>query len=139
MSALPANPFALLIDSEAVLAACAKSDRLAALPIQAHHRADRPSNKVSREVAQFDAAIDGAAPARSGTASAPRSRPKAATVAEPAPEPEPAPAPLRRAPPAVTPARGSLWAAQASWMLLPLGLLGLYAPTRSDEKPAPRP
>jgi len=93
MSALHANPFALLIDSEAVLAACAKSDRLAALPIQAHHRADRPSNKVSREVAQFDAAIDGAAPARTGTASAPRSRPKAAAAAEPAPEPEPAPAP----------------------------------------------
>ncbi|MBU6260516.1 MAG: hypothetical protein KGO01_19045, partial [Burkholderiales bacterium] len=35
-------------------------------------------------------------------------------------------------------ASAGLWAAQARWMLLPLGLLGWYAPSRADETPAAR-
>jgi len=52
------NPFALLIDADAVLAACAASPALGALPTHAHHRADLPSASVSDDVAEFDAAID---------------------------------------------------------------------------------
>ena len=41
-----------------ILAACAASPSLAALPTNAHYRADMPSARVSGDVAAFDAAID---------------------------------------------------------------------------------
>jgi hypothetical protein len=43
-----------------VLAACANSERLGALPVRSFHHADRPSTKVSKELAEFDATIDAA-------------------------------------------------------------------------------
>lgn len=55
-----ANPFAPLIDPAAVLAACATSESLSALPTHAHHHADRPSAKATKDLAEFDAAIDAA-------------------------------------------------------------------------------
>jgi hypothetical protein len=53
-----ANPFAPLIDPASILAACATSESLSTLPAHAHHCADLPSDKVSKDLAEFDAAID---------------------------------------------------------------------------------
>ena len=61
MTAHHANPFASLIDPAAVLAACSESKSLSTLPTHAHHRADLPSEAVSKELAEFDASIDAAA------------------------------------------------------------------------------
>jgi len=61
MTALRANPFFPLIDPASVLAACVNSESLNALPTHAHHRADLPSDKVSKDLAEFDAAIDAVA------------------------------------------------------------------------------
>jgi len=79
MTELRSNPFASLIDASAVLAVCETSQRLGALPTQAHLRADRPSTLVSPDVAEFDALIDACAVA--GPGDGPRSDRK--TMARP--------------------------------------------------------
>ena len=68
MTALRANPFSPLIDPASVLAACANSASLSTLPTHAHHRADLPSVKVSKDLAEFDAAIDAVANSSPGPA-----------------------------------------------------------------------
>ena len=55
-----ASPFAALIDPAGTLEACQKSVRLKDLPSTAYLRADRPSSRVSPEVAEFDAHVDAA-------------------------------------------------------------------------------
>jgi hypothetical protein len=55
-----ANPFAPLIDAGTVLAACASSESLNALPTSARNLADRPRANV-RELTEYDAAVEGTA------------------------------------------------------------------------------
>ena len=52
------NPFASLIDASAVIAVCQQSERLVALPAQAHLCGDRPGAPLGKDVADYDASID---------------------------------------------------------------------------------
>lgn len=56
------NPFASMLDPSAVLAACARSERLNSLARRVHCRMDEPSRKVSPVVAEYDAAIEAGKP-----------------------------------------------------------------------------
>ena len=52
------NPFAVLLDTESILSACARSRALEALPRSARVTADRPSPARAQELLAFDATID---------------------------------------------------------------------------------
>lgn len=55
------NPFALMMEPEAVFAALAASDRLARLQSRICRPLDKPMiSKVDGEAAEFDRALDGA-------------------------------------------------------------------------------
>ena len=55
----PFNPFAVLLDPAGILATCARSDALGALPLSAKRCADRQSPLVEGELAAHDAAVEG--------------------------------------------------------------------------------
>lgn len=52
------NPFALLVDPGAVLAAHAHSRSLSGVPRHVHHGLDRKQFQADSELARFDAAVD---------------------------------------------------------------------------------
>ena len=52
------NPFAVLLDPVGVLAMCAQSGALDALPLSTKHSADRQSLRVAGDLAEHDAAVD---------------------------------------------------------------------------------
>jgi hypothetical protein len=52
------NPFAVLLDPVGILAMCADSGALDALPLSTRHSADRQSLRVAAELAEHDAAVD---------------------------------------------------------------------------------
>jgi len=52
------NPFAVLLDPVGILAMCAQSGALDALPLSAKRSADRQSSRVAGELAEHDAAVD---------------------------------------------------------------------------------
>jgi hypothetical protein len=52
------NPFAVLLDPAGVLAMCAQSGALDALPLSTKHSADRQGLRVAGELAEHDAAVD---------------------------------------------------------------------------------
>jgi hypothetical protein len=57
-SAADANPFDVVFNPAAVLAACEKSDALKGLVSRVFSLADRPNPKLPRDLAEFDAAIE---------------------------------------------------------------------------------
>jgi hypothetical protein len=62
VQAVVANPFALMMDPESVLAAMARSERLAHLNRQVFRPLDKPLvAKVNAAAAAFDELVDGAA------------------------------------------------------------------------------
>lgn len=52
------NPFAVLLDPVTILATCAQSGALDALPLSAKRSADRQSPRLAGELAEHDAAVD---------------------------------------------------------------------------------
>jgi hypothetical protein len=52
------NPFAALLDPVGILAMCANSGALDALPLSKRHSADRQSLHVAGELAEHDAAVE---------------------------------------------------------------------------------
>jgi len=52
------NPFAVLLDPIGILATCAQSGTLDALPLSAKRSADRQSPRVAGELAAHDAAVE---------------------------------------------------------------------------------